>query len=77
MQVLYKYKAQKPDPEQRRAEGSRTLKNYPSKVPVGILLGTNSKLFEDELLVTNKESESFLILQCVLCVHVERAGGTG
>ena len=34
IQVTYRYKTQKPDQEQRRAEGVRTLKNYPSKVPV-------------------------------------------
>lgn len=34
LQVTYRYKVQKPDAVQRREEGIRTLKNYPSKVPV-------------------------------------------
>lgn len=34
LQVTYRYKTQKPDAVQRREEGIRTLKNYPSKVPV-------------------------------------------
>ena len=34
LQVVYKYKQQTPDAAQRRDEGTRTLKKYPSKVPV-------------------------------------------
>lgn len=35
LQVTYKYKQQKPDAGHRREEGIRTLKSYPSKIPVG------------------------------------------
>lgn len=35
--VTFKYKVQKPDFEQRKLEGERTMKNHPSKVPVCIV----------------------------------------
>ena len=41
LNVTYKYKQQKPDFEQRKLEGSRTLKNYPSKIPVSLGLHTH------------------------------------
>ena len=41
LHVTYKYKQQKPDFEQRKLEGSRTLKNHPSKVPVSLGLHTH------------------------------------
>jgi hypothetical protein len=46
--ATFKYKLQKPDFEERKAVGSRTLKNYPSQVPVIVAKANRSGLRELE-----------------------------
>ena len=69
LQVTYRYKTQKPDQEQRRAEGIKTLKNYPSKVPVRINIQIDCKWIEHEVIsrvmyTGMKRRESWLWLLC-------------
>lgn len=48
LQVTYRYKVQKPEFEHRKIEGSKTLKNHPTKVPVVVGKVNKSSLPELE-----------------------------